>query len=115
MTDFKQFDIYWVDLEPTRGSETQKKRPCIIVQSTLLNHRSRTVIVAPILPGHKDWPFAVNVSPSSENGVDKDRHINLKQLRAVDITRIEGKQGELEKSYLQEFKTALNLVFDTQR
>jgi mRNA interferase MazF len=27
MTDFKQLDIYWVDLEPTKGAETRKLRP----------------------------------------------------------------------------------------
>ncbi len=86
MSTFKQLGIWWVDLNPTRGSETQKKRPCIIIQSNLVNRGSRTVIVAPILPNHKQWPFAVNVNPSKANGLDKPRHINLKQLRAVDVS-----------------------------
>ena len=112
MTEFKQLDIYWVDLEPTKGAETKKLRPCVIVQSDLVNIQSKTLVVAPMLPNHKSWPFAVNLTPTSNNGLDKDRHINLKQLRAVDISRIGKKQGRLENQYLQSIKQALTIVFD---
>ena len=108
---YKQLDIYWVDLEPTKGAEIQKKRPCVIVQSNLVNKGTHTVIVAPILPNHKEWPFAVNILPSKDNGLDKDRHINLKQLRVVDVSRIDNKQGKLEKQYLEQIKNALQIVF----
>ncbi|MFZ1852270.1 MAG: type II toxin-antitoxin system PemK/MazF family toxin [Nitrosomonas sp.] len=112
MTEFKQLEIYWVDLEPTRGAETQKLRPCVIIQSDLVNIQSKTLIVAPLLPNHKTWPFAVNLSPSHDNGLDKDRHINLKQLRAIDISRIGRKRGILDSEYLQAIKKALIIVFD---
>ncbi len=112
MTEFKQLDIYWVDLEPTKGAETKKLRPCVIVQGDLVNIQSKTLIVAPMLPNHKSWPFAVNLNPTSINKLDKDRHINLKQLRAIDISRIGKKQGRLESEYLQSIKQALAIVFD---
>ncbi len=69
-------------------------------------------VVAPMLLNHKSWPFAVNLTPTSNNGLDKDRHLNLKQLRAVDISRIGKKQGRLENQYLQPIKQALTIVFD---
>ena len=65
-----------------------------------------------MLPNHKSWPFAVNLTPTSNNGLDKDRHINLKQLRAVDISRIGKKQGRLDNQYLHSIKQALAIVFD---
>jgi mRNA interferase MazF len=34
--DLRQRDIWWVDLEPTRGTETQKHRPCVILQNILI-------------------------------------------------------------------------------
>ena len=61
---YKQLEIRWVDLEQTRGAETKKKRPCVIIQADIVNRGSKTVIVAPILPGHKDWLFAVNITPT---------------------------------------------------
>ncbi len=112
MTEFKQRDIYWIDLEPAKGAETKKLRPCVIVQGDLVNIQSRTLIVAPLLPNHKPWPFAVNLEPTQENGLDKNRHINLKQLRAVDVSRIGKKQGKLESQYIDSIKDALTIVFD---
>lgn len=108
---YKQLDIYWVDLEPTKGSETRKKRPCVILQSDLVNAGSKTVIVCPILPNHKDWAFAVNVSPTKKNGLDKERHLNIKQLRAIDVSRISNKQGALEQKYLEQIHKVLDIVF----
>ncbi|MDH4085003.1 MAG: type II toxin-antitoxin system PemK/MazF family toxin [Nitrospira sp.] len=110
----KQLEIRWVDLNPTKGAETRKKRPCVIVQSDVVNRESQTVIVAPLLPGHKTWPFVVNVVPSTDNGIDKERHVNVKQLRAVDVSRIEKRQGILERTYLDPIKDALRVVFDLQ-
>lgn len=112
MTDFKQLDIYWVDLEPTKGAETKKLRPCVIVQGDFVNIKSKTLIIAPLLPNHKSWPFAVNLKPTKVNGLDKDRHINLKQLRAIDISRIRRKQGKLENQYIDLIKDALTIIFD---
>lgn len=108
---YKQLEIRWVNLDPTKGAETQKKRPCLILQADMVNRNSHTIIVAPILPDHKSWPFVVNVKPTKKNGLDKNRHINLKQLRAVDISRIENLQGILENSYMKEIKKSLGIIF----
>lgn len=112
MTDFKQLEIYWIDLEPARGAVTKKLRLCVIIQSDLVNNQSKTLIVAPLLPNHKPWPFAVNLELNPENGLDKERHINLKQLRAVDVSRIGKLQGRLDKEYLPAIRNALAIVFD---
>jgi len=107
---YKQLEIRWVDLDPTKGAETRKKRPCIIVQDSIVNQGSKTIVIAPLLPGHKNWPFAVNLVPTKRNGIDKERHINLKQLRAVDVSRISNKQGVLESRYWDEISNALKIV-----
>lgn len=110
--NYKQRDIYWVDLEPIKGSETKKKRPCVILQSNVVNSNTKTVIIAPILPNHKRWPFVVNIMPTKVNGLDKHRHVNLKQLRSVDVARITNKQGILEKNYLKKIHNVLEIIFD---
>ncbi len=110
-TVYRQCEIRWVNLNPVRGAETKKKRPCVILQDDIVNQGSRTVIIAPILPGHKEWPFVVNLKPSRANGLDKDRHVNLKQLRVVDVSRISNKQGYMEKRYFESIKQAIEIVF----
>ena len=51
---YRQLEIRWINLDPTQGAETRKKRPCVIVQADRVNRGSRTVIVAPLLPGQKE-------------------------------------------------------------
>ncbi|MDJ0626016.1 MAG: type II toxin-antitoxin system PemK/MazF family toxin [Candidatus Caenarcaniphilales bacterium] len=89
------------------------KCPCLILQSNLFNSKSRTYIVVPILPEHKpNWPFVVNVKPSKQNMIDQLRHLNLKQLRAVDISRFDKKLGQLEQSYFLQIKSVLLELFN---
>ncbi|MBW4553908.1 MAG: type II toxin-antitoxin system PemK/MazF family toxin [Aphanocapsa sp. GSE-SYN-MK-11-07L] len=60
------------------------------------NQNGATTIVAPLMPGAKTYPFVVNVAPTSQNGLDRERRINLSQIRAVDASRIKNKQGVLD-------------------
>jgi mRNA interferase MazF len=64
------------------------------------------------LPNHKSWPFAVNITLSKSNGLDKEGYVNLKQLRIVDESRIENKQGRLERYYFPKIKEALKIILD---
>ena len=41
-------EVWWVDLNPTKGSEINKKRPCVILSADILNQRRRTVVVVPL-------------------------------------------------------------------
>ena len=43
-----QFEVHWVDLNPTIGAEMQKIRPCVIVSPKELNDHLDTVIIVPV-------------------------------------------------------------------
>ncbi len=96
---YKRGEIWWVNLQPTVGSETDKKRPCLILQNDVGNRSSSTTIIAPLLRGEKTYPFVVNVTKTDKNGLDENRYINLSQMRAVDAQRIDAIQGVLEDAY----------------
>lgn len=34
----EQFDIFWINLDPTIGAEIKKTRPCVIVSPNELNY-----------------------------------------------------------------------------
>ncbi|MBE8995819.1 type II toxin-antitoxin system PemK/MazF family toxin [Microcystis aeruginosa] len=104
---YKRGEIWWVDLKPVVGYETDKERPCLILQNDIGNQNGTTTIVAPLLPGKKTYPFVVNITPTVQNGLDGDRHINLSQMRAVDSQRIKNKQGVLEDVYWEEIEKAV--------
>jgi mRNA interferase MazF len=107
---YKRGEIWWVNLDPTLGSETAKKRPCVILQNDVGNARSQTTIVAPLLKASKSYPFVVQVEATAANGLDENRGIHLEQIRVVDARRIDNKQGILEDKYWQEIEQAVSIV-----
>jgi mRNA interferase MazF len=107
---YKRGEIWWVNLDPTVGNETAKKRPCVILQNDVGNAQSNTTMIAPLLKGSKTYPFVVNVEVTVENGLDENRGIHLEQMRVVDCQRIANKLGTLEDSYWSEIEKAVRLV-----
>ncbi|MEM1395221.1 MAG: type II toxin-antitoxin system PemK/MazF family toxin [Cyanobacteria bacterium P01_H01_bin.150] len=107
---YRRGEIRWVKLDPTVGAEAQKTRPCLIVQNDIMNQYGLLTIVMPFRPGSKEAPYVVNVKPTPENGLDRERFIDVGQIRSVDHRRILGKVGELEEEYWESIRTALNIV-----
>lgn len=106
---YKRGEIWWVDLQPVIGSETDKERPCLILQNDIGNRNGATTIIAPLLPGTKTYPFVVNVTPTPQNGLDTARHINLSQMRTVAFQRIKNRQGILEEIYWDAIEEAVSI------
>ena len=107
---YRRGDIYWVAMEPTVGAEVQKTRSCLIVQNDIINQYGAVTIVLPFRPGSKQAPYAVNVKASPKNGLDRDRFVDVGQIRAVDYQRLRGRVGVLEAQYWQQIQEALNIV-----
>jgi mRNA interferase MazF len=85
-------DIFLVALNPTRGSEIRKARPC--------------VIVAPLTTGGHPYPFRVR---SKLDG--KDGYVVADQLRAVDKERLVRRLGSLSETTLTELLGVLQAMF----
>ena len=75
----KQYEIYWIDLNPTRGSEMNKIRPCVVVSPDDMNKYLNTIIVAPITSTSKMYPYRITCNIGD---------VALDQLRTVDKTRV---------------------------
>jgi len=88
-------DIYWVNLDPTIGSEIKKKRPCVIIGATPINEARRTVVVIPLSSAGKPYPpltIAVQCLGRPVIAV-------CDQIRAVDKSRLIGK---IEKARVED-------------
>ena len=46
--EFKQYDIWLADLNPTLGTEPGKTRPVVIIQTNLLNDTHLSTLICPI-------------------------------------------------------------------
>ena len=99
-------DIYLVALNPTRGSEIKKTRPCVVVSPDELNAHLRTFIVAPLTTGGHPYPFRVRCSFDG-----KDGYVVADQLRAVDRERLVRRLGSLSETTLNELLAVLQAMF----
>lgn len=104
--DVLRGDVYLVSLNPTRGSEVRKTRPCVVVSPDELNAHLRTFIVAPLISGGHPYPFRVRCRFQ-----DKDGHVVLDQIRAVDRDRLINRLGALADDTLGEILNVLQAMF----
>lgn len=103
-------EIWWIDLDPTRGKEARKIRACLIIQNDIGNEESDlTTVISFLSP--KNYPFVVNVKPSKVNQLDKERGLHVNQIRSVDFSRLKSKLGTLEPTYFTQIKRALDIQF----
>ncbi len=105
-----------VNLDPTKGSETGKVRPCVIVTNNTYNERVPVVQVVPLTA----WSARkarvvtnVEIEPSSRNGLTKRSVADCLQTRPVDHgARLVRLRGELEDEDMGKIDDALRIVFD---
>jgi len=97
-----QYDVYLIDLDPTRGYELQKTRPCIVISPDEMNKTIGTVIIAPMTTKSHDYPTRVEVVFQEKRG-----WIVLDQIRTVDKTRLLKRLGAVEERTIQKTKAVL--------
>lgn len=105
-------DIYWVDLEPVRGSEANKVRPAVIVSNDAANRAAErsgrgVVTVVPVTSNtDRIFPFQV-LLPAAECGLDSDSKAQAEQVRSVAIGRLNQRAGTLSGELLVKLDAAL--------
>jgi len=101
--EIKQYAIYWIDLDPTRGSEVNKTRPCVIISPDEMNRYIKTVIVVPLTHTLKAYPSRVLCEVKGEKGA-----IMLDQIRTVDKLRIGALIDKLSLKEINNIKSVIN-------
>jgi len=86
-------DVYWVNLDPTVGSEIQKTRPALVISPDDMNAVLPRVIVAPITS--KGQPLGCRPLVEFQG---RSARILLDQIRCVDKIRLTGKLGEIDSA-----------------
>ncbi len=99
-------DVHLVSLDPTRGSEIQKTRPCVVVSPDELNTHLRTVVVAPMTSAGQSYPFRVSCKFEGTAG-----HVVLDQIRTVDRERLIRRLGKLPGPTFEKVLAVLQEMF----
>jgi len=110
--EHKRGDIVLVDLEPVRGSEQGKIRPCIIIQNDIANKFSPVTNIIPVTDAknvRKWYPCLVNLE-IKESGLEKDSVAQCNQIRTIDAERRIIKQiGYISEQKMREINLALKI------
>lgn len=116
MKSIKRGMVIDIDLNPVKGSETGKIRPCVVVTNDIYNQRVPVIQVVPITSwNEKKSRIQTNVSleSSKENGLTKNSIADCLQTRPIDYQyRLVKIRGQLSTNKLIEIDSALKLVFD---
>ena len=112
MSSPKRGEIYWVNLDPTIGSEIKKVRPCVIISPDAANQIGPLVIVAPIskAEGKKIFFHEIHLAKGTANS-PQDSKIKVFQLRFIDKKRIQGKKiGVLPDDLMEDLNEKSRIV-----
>lgn len=99
-------DVYLIELDPTRGSEIRKTRPCLVISPDELNQHLRTVIVAPMTTGGQAYPWRVRCRFRDRAGF-----VAMDQLRTVDSERLSRRLGRIAPGTLTTVLAVLQEMF----
>lgn len=99
-------DVFLIELDPTRGSEIRKTRPCLVVSPDELNQHLRTVIVAPMTTGGQAYPWRVRCRFRERAGF-----VAIDQLRTVDSARLVKRLGRVSPGTLTAVLAILQEMF----
>jgi len=102
----RRFDVWLVDLNPTKGREINKVRPCVVISPDEMSALS-TVIMAPMTTKGFDFPCRISCQFKGKNGL-----ILLDQIRAVDKSRLVRKLGVISETTKKELCSRLQEMFD---
>lgn len=99
----RQYSVYWVDLNPTRGAEINKIRPCVVISPPEMNEYLKTIIIAPVTSkGREGYPTRLKMTVGNITG-----WIVLDQIRALDKTRLCDNIGNLGNDEIEALKNII--------
>lgn len=98
-----QYEVFWISLDPSQGSEMSKTRPCVVVSPDEMNEFLRTLIIIPITSTIKAYPWRISCIISNKQG-----SIATDQIKVVDRARIGSKIGKLSRSEITLLKDTLH-------
>jgi mRNA interferase MazF len=99
-------EVYVIALDPTRGREIRKSRPCVVISPDELNEHLQTLLVAPLTTGGHPYPFRIPCRFQKRKG-----YIVLDQIRAIDNSRVVRRLGKLSSATLTTVLGTLQEMF----
>jgi mRNA interferase MazF len=104
MKTIQRGEVHWVQLDPARGSEMAKRRPCVVLSPREINDHRRTVVVVPLTTTETPAMFPLLVHTPS---IGANSKVRTEHIRAIDKSRLSGYITDIGANDLQEINRAL--------
>lgn len=107
-------EIRWVDLDPARGAESNKRRPAVIVSNDTANMTAArlgrgVITVVPVTASvERLYPFQV-LLPAAATGLDRDSKAQAEQVRSIAVERVGDRLGVVPNGIMLDVDEALRL------
>ena len=107
-------ELRWVDLDPVRGNESDKRRPAVIVSNdganTTASRLGRGVVtVIPVTSNtERVYPFQVLLDAAA-TGLVRDSKAQAEQVRSVSVERVGDLIASLDADTVRALDDALRL------
>lgn len=100
----RQGEIWFADLNPTKGSEQSGFRPLVIISGNMLNEHLKVVITCPLTTKIKNYKGNVVLLPNDINKLTQTSEILLFHIRSVSKERLVRKIGKISEAELETLK-----------
>jgi len=107
----RQSEIWYCDLNPTKGSEQSGLRPVVIVSGDLANTHLNTVICCPLTTKIKNYKGNVVLTPNNDNNLTNASETLTFQIRSVSKARLIRRIGLISKEELKQIKNGFDDIW----
>lgn len=109
MAQILRGDIYWADLDPTKGHEQTGRRPVMVLSDDVFNRNSSTVIAMALTsqPQRAGFPLTLELSDVT---LPKKSWVKISQIRTLSVERLSRKMGRAKPEEVRRAVSGLNLI-----
>lgn len=105
-------DLWSAELDPVRGHEQGRRRPCAIVSADVFNRgRHGLVVICPLTRTEYHSPLHIEV-PKGEGGLRARSFVLCEQIRTISSERLVSRVGGLRPGSLARIDEGLRVLLN---
>jgi mRNA interferase MazF len=99
-------EIWMANFSPSKGTEINKIRPCLVISPDLANQALSNIIVAPLTSTLKNYPSRINCDFKKKSG-----QIMIDQIRTIDKRRLIKVLGTIDDATSKKVYEMIKIYF----
>lgn len=105
-------EVWWIDLDPTRGHEQRGRRPALVISANQFNQGpAGLVVVVPATTRERRIPLHVPIDPP-EGGVPERSFLMCEMVRSVSRERLIEQMGAVSGETLSRVADRVRILLE---